>query len=462
MNSCRSIELSACTPPLMTFIIGTGNVAALSPPRYLNSESPASAAHAFAVASDTPRIAFAPRRPLFGVPSSSMRAASRPAWSSAARPRTASAISPLTLATARPTPLPPHSAAASRSSTASCAPVEAPEGTAARPNAPESRRTSTSTVGLPRESRICLPRTSAIVLTAPPSSLLLLGQVEIPILLLERESRPVVPVGRGELLGALDALAEPPACAPELELGIDVEPPGDVDRGEQEVPELRCDSRVRLGLGRWVGRRQLPPELVELALEVAYRCGDVGVLEADCRRPPLHLARDKQRRQRLRDVVEDALAALVLALDPLPVRAHPSRRLGLDLPEDVRVALHELRVDRARRLLEVAGAALLQEQGEEVALEEQVAELVEELCVVAAQRRVGDLVGLLDGVRDDRLRRLLAIPRAIASQPLCQRLQLDERVGERPARGQPTAPCCPWSRSAGRRGPGSACSRPGT
>ena len=42
----------------------------------------------------------------------------------------------------------------SRSSTASNSPVEAPEGTAASPRAPDSRATSTSTVGLPRESRI--------------------------------------------------------------------------------------------------------------------------------------------------------------------------------------------------------------------------------------------------------------------------------------------------------------------
>ncbi len=33
MNSCRSIELSACAPPLMTFIIGTGSVRAATPPR---------------------------------------------------------------------------------------------------------------------------------------------------------------------------------------------------------------------------------------------------------------------------------------------------------------------------------------------------------------------------------------------------------------------------------------------
>src|ERR1700679_3939724 len=37
---------------------------------------------------------------------------------------------------------------------ASCSPVEAPDGTAARPKAPEARVTSTSTVGLPRESMI--------------------------------------------------------------------------------------------------------------------------------------------------------------------------------------------------------------------------------------------------------------------------------------------------------------------
>ena len=32
MNSCMSIELSACTPPLITFIIGTGRTCAFGPP----------------------------------------------------------------------------------------------------------------------------------------------------------------------------------------------------------------------------------------------------------------------------------------------------------------------------------------------------------------------------------------------------------------------------------------------
>src|SRR3546814_17030737 len=47
---------------------------------------------------------------------------------------------------------------------ASRAPVEAPDGTAARPMAPDSSNTSHSTVGLPRESRISRPMISTIAL----------------------------------------------------------------------------------------------------------------------------------------------------------------------------------------------------------------------------------------------------------------------------------------------------------
>jgi len=44
----------------------------------------------------------------------------------------------------------------SLNSTASCSPVDAPEGTAALPKKPFSVKTSTSTVGFPLESKICL------------------------------------------------------------------------------------------------------------------------------------------------------------------------------------------------------------------------------------------------------------------------------------------------------------------
>ncbi len=166
MNSCRSIELSACTPPLITFSIGTGSVVASSPPRWRKSETPESAAAAFATASETPRTAFAPSRLLFGVPSSSIRRRSTAAWSAASRPATAAAISPLTFATAVETPFPFHVLPPSRSSTASCTPVEAPDGTIALPSAPAT--TSTSTVGFPRESRTCRACTLVIALTRAP------------------------------------------------------------------------------------------------------------------------------------------------------------------------------------------------------------------------------------------------------------------------------------------------------
>jgi hypothetical protein len=51
---------------LITFIMGTGRVAAVSPPRWSQRGFSSAAAAALAEARETPRIAFAPRRPLFG------------------------------------------------------------------------------------------------------------------------------------------------------------------------------------------------------------------------------------------------------------------------------------------------------------------------------------------------------------------------------------------------------------
>ena len=83
-------------------------------------------------------------------------------------PTTARASSLLALATALRTPLPRSRSPPSRSSTASSAPVEAPDGTIARPCAPLSSTTSTSTVGLPRESNTSRAHTRSITLTAEP------------------------------------------------------------------------------------------------------------------------------------------------------------------------------------------------------------------------------------------------------------------------------------------------------
>ena len=76
------------------------------------------------------------------------------------------------------------------------------------------------------------------------------------------------------------------------------------------------------------------------------------------------------------------------------------------------------------------GAALLEQQRQEVHLEEHVAELVEELGVVARVRGVGELVGLLDGVGHDRALVLLAIPRALDAQPARQGVELRDGYGD--------------------------------
>ena len=65
--------------------------------RWTYSSSPRAAAAAWATASETPSTALAPSRPLFGVPSSAISAASSAAWSSRSIPTTAGAISSWTL-----------------------------------------------------------------------------------------------------------------------------------------------------------------------------------------------------------------------------------------------------------------------------------------------------------------------------------------------------------------------------
>src|SRR5713101_8858994 len=112
-------------------------------------------------------MALAPSDFLLGVPSSSIIRRSNASCSAASIPRRRGAILLRTFSTAVRTPLPPYRALSpSRSSWASCSPVEAPEGTAARPTLPEDTVTSHSSVGLPRLSRISRAWTSTISVMA--------------------------------------------------------------------------------------------------------------------------------------------------------------------------------------------------------------------------------------------------------------------------------------------------------
>jgi len=64
---------------------------------------------------------------------------------------------------------------------------------------------------------------------------------------------------------------------------------------------------------------------------------------------------------------------------------------------------------------EVAVSVLLEQQREEVRLKEEVAELVFQLGRITGERGIRDLVRLFDRVWNDRARRLLAVPGAVAA-----------------------------------------------
>ena len=135
------------------FIIGTGIVFALAPPIYLYNSIPKDSAAAFATAKDTPNVALAPNLPLLSVPSNSISALSIAGWSYAFIPSNSGAIIVFTFCTAFNTPFPIYlDESPSLNSTASNAPVEAPDGTIATPTEPSINSTVTCTVGFPLES----------------------------------------------------------------------------------------------------------------------------------------------------------------------------------------------------------------------------------------------------------------------------------------------------------------------
>src|SRR5581483_8090157 len=322
---------------------------------------------------------------LFGVPSSSQSVASMAACSAARAPTRAFAMSSFTWRTAFVTPLPPHSAPPSRSSVASNSPVEAPDGTAARPRAPESSATSTSTVGLPRESRIWRPWMRSMTGKGP-------GFCQRPPRRRSRGGAGSAPLPRPARGGG-----EAPRRRAQGELRVHPRAPRLVHEREQRLADPPL-----LGLARAAGRRP--------------RLG--GGRQARRGRAALQLARVEQGGEVLGDVLERVAGSppLLLALDPVPVAEHLAGRARLGVAEDVGVAADQLRDHGLGHLAEAAGAALLEQEGEEEDLEEHVAQLVEELRVVARSGRVGQLVRLFHRVGDDRALVLLAVPGALAAQ----------------------------------------------
>ena len=149
--------------------------------------------------------------------------------------------------------------------------------TAARPTAPDSSSTSTSTVGLPRESRIWRARTLRIaVMREPPWR----GRSSAPARR-AASSAQRSPSPAGELLGALDARAEPLRSSPRsASSGSTFEPARHVHDGEQHVADSssRASGSVS-GAGRRPRARR--PARASSSSSSASGAADVRVLVAD-------------------------------------------------------------------------------------------------------------------------------------------------------------------------------------
>jgi hypothetical protein len=229
---------------------------------------------------------------------------------------------------------------------------------------------------------------------------------------------PVGAVGCGEGGCGLDARAEAVRGGAQRQLRVDLQLAGHVDRREQHVADL-----VERGLAVALRLAQL----VELARDGVV--GDPLEVEAAGRRAPLHLARVERTRQVLGHLAEQpGLAPLLRALDLVPVAQDLAGALHLHRAEDVRVPADQLLAAVLGHLGERAGAALLEEQRQEVDLEEHVPELVQQLRVVAVVGGLGELVGLLDRVRHDRALVLLAVPGALAPQPARELVEAPQRL----------------------------------
>ena len=139
----------ACAAPETMLTIGMGSSGTSPPSSSCQSGRPAPRAPATLTATDTASTELAPRRPSPGVPSRSSMTASIRGRSAASMPTTAGARTSFTFRTAALTPNPPKRSPWSRNSTASYPPVEAPDGTTARPSAPSARPTRQPTVGRP-------------------------------------------------------------------------------------------------------------------------------------------------------------------------------------------------------------------------------------------------------------------------------------------------------------------------
>ena len=175
--------------------------------------------------------------------------------------------------------------------------------------------------------------------------------------------------------------------------------------------------------------RDPPTALGLLALRISLRVD-----------PAQHLAGVEQGGQVLGQPLEwlAVAGALDLALDLLPLGQHLARcshltgravaRPLITGAVDVRVAADQFGGAGLGDCRQITLAALLEQQREEEHLEEDIAELVDHRLRVVARGGIGQLVGLLDRVRDDRAGVLFAVPGALPAQPPGHLIEVLERL----------------------------------
>ena len=108
---------------------------------------------------------------------------------------------------------------------------------------------------------------------------------------------------------------------------------------------------------------------------------------------------------------------LFLALDDFPVGVHLADAADLHLAEHVRVPAAHLLADRPGGVLDVERAAFFGELAVEDDLEQEVAQFVAHLAVVAGVHRIKEFRAFLGKVFLQRGVRLLAVPRTAVRRP---------------------------------------------
>ena len=196
-------------------------------------------------------------------------------------------------------------------------------------------------------------------------------------------------------------------------LGIVIELAGEVGDGEQQVADLLGDVRPIAGGEGVADLRRLLVDLLEHLRRRRPVEADLGRLRGDP-------GGAQQRRQPFGHAVDPArtFAALLGALDHLdrvPAVLHgigrgDVRGAGVGR-EDVRVTADQLGADVVQRVGDREVAGLGAELREEHAFEHEVADFALQFVEIAAFGRLDDFVCFLEDEGQQRVERLLAIPR---------------------------------------------------